>query len=95
MQKSVPNAAKIDAPLAELCFAGLAAPSERMPIVVRYTDDALESIIERILELGGSIRHQLAFIHAVAAWLPLQSVDALSNEPSVSLLELEQEFKIM
>lgn len=90
----MPFAEKLDAPLAGLCNEPELASSARVPVVVRYEGDVLGDIVRRVTELGGTVRHELAFVHAVAAWLPLVAIPQLAQERTVRALELEQEFTI-
>ena len=94
-QLSVPFKGKLDAPLADLCNRGVAAPHARMPLIVRYRDDGdIEDLVARIVSLGGQVRHRLQIIEAVAIWLPIEAFEQLAREENVEELELDQEFTV-
>lgn len=92
-QLSVPFAEKMDEPLAQLCNGerGL-VPSERVPVLVRCQAEAFSEVVALVVQLGGTIRHQLRLVSAIAAWIPLLSVEALAHDDAVLQLELEQSF---
>lgn len=92
-QLSVPFAEKMDEPLAQLCNGGRGlVPSERVPVLVRCQTEAFSEVAALVVRLGGTIRHQLRLVSAIAAWIPLSSVEALAHDDGVRQLELEQSF---
>jgi hypothetical protein len=92
-QLSVPFAEKLDEPLAELCNGGRGlVRSERIPVLVRCHADALAEVAALVARLGGTVRHQLRLVSALAAWIPLCAVQALAQDDAVRHLELEQSF---
>lgn len=94
-QLPVPFAEKLDEPLAQLCNDGRGlAPAERVPILVRCESAAITHIADRIIQLGGTIRHQLSLVSALAAWVPLNAIAELAQDAEVSHLELVQRFTI-
>lgn len=94
-QISVPFAEKLDGPLAQLCNGerGL-SPSARFPVIVRYQGGALAEVSERVAQLGGTIRHKLSLLSAIAAWIPLSAIEQLAKDDDVREIELSQEFTI-
>lgn len=94
-QLPVPFAEKLDEPLAQLCNNGRGlAPSERFPVVLRCDSGAMEYLAGRIEQLGGTVRHQLRIVSALAAWVPLNAIETLAQENCVVQMELVQTFKI-
>lgn len=91
-QLSMPLEEKLDLPLAEVCNAREFAASARVPVIVRCEIDAIAAIAAQISALGGTVRHRLSIVGAVAAWLPLFAVAVLAKNEAVRLMELEQEF---
>lgn len=93
-QLSVPLTEKLDMPLAELCNGRELAPSARVPVIVRCDPGTVTSVSDRIQQLGGSVRHRLELLSAVAAWVPLVALSELSARREVEGIELEQTFTI-
>ena len=93
LQLSAPLRDKLDEPLAQLCNGGL-APRGRVAILVLCDRDAVEAVSQQVSRLGGTARHQLLRIGAIAAWMPLSAVEPLARLASVLRLELEQSFTI-
>ncbi len=93
-QLSVPLTEKLDMPLAELCNGGELAPSARIPVIVRCDPETVGAISDRIPELGGSVRHQLKLLGAIAAWVPLVALSELTARHDIRGIELEQTFTI-
>ena len=92
-QLSAPLTDKMDEPLAELCDGGRGVlPSARVPVLVKCQPGALDEIGIRIESLGGSIRHHLQLVDAIAAWVPLVAVESIATDNRVYFLELEQSF---
>jgi hypothetical protein len=92
-QLSVPFAEKMDERLAELCNGGSGlVPSVRVPVLVRCRVEAFQEVERLVAQLGGTIRHQLRLVSAIAAWIPLSSIESLAHEDVVRHLELGQSF---
>jgi hypothetical protein len=93
-QLSMPLREKIDQPLAELFNNSELSDSARIPVIVRCDRNAVPEIADQVIDLGGSIRHTLLLIGAIAAWIPITSVAKLANSHAVKMLELEQTFTV-
>lgn len=94
-QLSVPFAEKLDEPLAQLCNDGRGlAPSARVPIVVRCETNHTADVENQVTRLGGTIRHHLELVSALAIWLPLSAIEMLAQSPNVRHMELVQQFTI-
>jgi hypothetical protein len=65
-----------------------------VPVVVRCDSAAIDLVAELIIRLGGTIRHQLRIVSALAAWIPLNAVEELAQDAGVNRLELVQNFTI-
>lgn len=92
-QLSAPLVDKLDEPLAQLCNGGF-ADQGRVAVLVRCQRDAISEIAQQVRDLGGTVRHQLRLVGAIAAWLPLNAIEPLARDADVSRLELEQSFTI-
>jgi hypothetical protein len=93
MQLTVPLGDKLDEQLAQLC-SGHYSSQGRVAILVRCDSDAIADVAESVEALGGTIRHRLNRIGAIAAWLPLTAVEPVARHAKVSRLDLEQSFTI-
>lgn len=93
MQLSVALDEKLDQPLARMCNDGFDSAG-RVALLVRCEAGSLESVSTEILSLGGTVRHHLRLVNAVAVWVPLSAVGPLAQRADVSGLELEQNFTI-
>lgn len=93
-QLSVPYPQKVDQPLMELYNGPELALSASVPVVIRYAPESRESVVARVQQHGGRVRHVLSVVGAVVAWLPLLSVPELAKLAEVQRIELEQEFTI-
>ncbi len=93
MQLTVPLDDKLDEQLSQLCSGHYSAQG-RVAILVRCDRDAIAEVAERIVAFGGSIRHRLSRVGAVAAWLPLTAVEPIARMSNVTRLDLEQSFSI-
>jgi hypothetical protein len=91
-QLSFPFAEKLDEPLAELCNQQDLALTARVPVVIRVGSPTLQDVVRLIPALGGTVRHELSFIKAIAAWVPIAAIPDLARDEAVSALELEQSF---
>jgi hypothetical protein len=91
-QLSFPFAEKLDEPLAELCNQQDLALTERVPVIIRVGMSTLAEVVARISPLGGSVRHELPLLSAIAAWVPLGAIAELARDDAISALELEQSF---
>lgn len=91
-QISVPFEEKLDEPLAELCNQREFGPTARIPIVIRAKREAFPNLVAQVSRLGGTVRHEIAMLGALAVWLPVVSVNTLARDPSVTAIELEQHF---
>lgn len=85
---------KLDAPLAEMWTGGALDPTTTIPVVIRVSDDQLRQVAEQVVQLGGTIRHQLNRLSALGAWLPVSAIAKLAEESAVRSLEMEQQFSI-
>ena len=94
LQLSVPLGDKLDEPLAQLCNGGL-APQGRVAILVRCDRESVAEVSEHVARLGGTVRHQLLRIGAIAAWMPLSAVEPVARLTDVLRLELEQSSTIV
>lgn len=94
-QISMPFEEKIDGPLARLCNGtdGI-SPSARFPVLVRCQREALAEVSAHIKRVGGTIRHELRMLSALAAWIPLSEIEPLARDGHVCHIELEQEFSL-
>jgi hypothetical protein len=94
-QVEMPFEGKMDEPLAKLCATQLFDRRARMPILIKYDGNEVQALVERILQLGGKVRHTIERFHLVSAWMPLESVPVLAQNDHVRQLELEQSFSVM
>jgi hypothetical protein len=90
----MPLKEKMDLPLAELFNNSELSDSARIPIIVRCDRSAVGEIADQVVALGGTIRHTLLLLGAIAAWIPMTSVAKLAKSNSVRMLELEQTFTV-
>lgn len=93
-QLSMPLKEKIDLPLAELFNSSELSDSARIPVIVRCDHSAVSEIAAQVVDLGGTIRHTLLLLGAIAAWIPMTSIAKLASSNAVRMLELEQTFTV-
>lgn len=82
---------KLDYDLSRLLTDYRPQKQQRIPVVVRVTDPCRLDEVRTRLEGLGQIRHVFRPVAAVSAWLSVESLDEVTNWPSVKLVELVQE----
>ena len=93
-QMSVPFDEKLDMPLVELFNAKELSKSTNVPVVIRSNPAAFQAICEKVMQLGGKVRHEIPFVGAIAVWIPMFALTEITKMDEVSGVELEQQFTI-
>ena len=94
MMSSVTHLDKIDDRLARVLNTHSLNPDEKMPIALLTDPSHFDAVIAAVQDLGGTVRHRLAVVGAVVAWVPIRAVESLADLRVVSEIELDHQVHI-
>lgn len=85
-----PDLGKLDDALARLLAVGHIEASQKLPVAIQSADGALDAVRDAVERSGGTVRHVLRPLNAVAAWLPVAAVGAMAALDFVEGIEVDR-----
>lgn len=82
--------AKLDDALARLLAADYLEGSQKIPVAIQAAAGCLESVMHAVDENGGTVRHVLHPLNAVAVWIPMAGVAGLAALECVEEIEMDR-----
>jgi hypothetical protein len=81
---------KLDDALALLLSTAHIEAAQKIPVAIQAADGQLGSVLHAIAENGGTARHVLRPLSAVAAWIPVSTVAGLAALDFVEAIEMDR-----
>ncbi|HEX8454820.1 MAG TPA: hypothetical protein VF647_22270 [Longimicrobium sp.] len=82
--------AKLDDALARLLATDYLDVSQKIPVAVQAAAGSLEVLVQAVNDNGGTVRHVLGPLNAIAAWMPMSGVAALAALEFVEEIEMDR-----
>lgn len=82
--------AKLDDALSVLLATAHIAESQKIPVAIQASVGQLESVVSAVGHHGGTVRHVLRPLNAVAAWIPIGAVAIVAALEFVDEIEMDR-----
>jgi hypothetical protein len=82
--------AKLDDALALLMSTEHIEGSQKIPVAIQAAEGRLDSVLHAVDESGGTVRHVLGPLNAVAAWIPMSAVAGVAALEFVEEIEMDR-----
>lgn len=81
---------KLDDALARLLALNYLERSQKIPVAIQAAAGRMEALLHAIGENGGTVRHVLGPLNAVAAWIPVSAVSGFTALDFVEEIEMDR-----
>jgi hypothetical protein len=81
---------KLDDALARLLGTNYLERSQKIPVAIQAAAGRMEALLHAIGENGGTVRHVMGPLNAVAAWIPVSAVSGFTALDFVEEIEMDR-----
>lgn len=82
--------AKLDDALARLLATDYLERTQKIPVAIQAAAGRLEALVHAIGQNGGTVRHIMGPLNAVAAWIPMSAVSGFTALDFVEEIEMDR-----
>lgn len=86
--------AKLDAPLWNMYQSGDLDSNQPLAVILRCDREAIPAVSALVMRAGGSVRHVLAMLGGVSAWVAGGTVLQLAADDAITRVSLAEELTV-